>query len=187
MGALWLKLLDQIVVSQIQGFLIAFSVITLLMCLLLASVKTGLLSMLPNLVPVLLTLGIMGWMVIPLDYSKASIAAVAMGIAVDDTIHLISRFRYEFLRCGNYARALELALFDVGRALVITSIALVCGFLVLTLSLLDSQATQGVLLCTTIIVALLGDFLLLPALILTFKPFGDEAPEEVSHVAPPAI
>jgi predicted RND superfamily exporter protein len=187
MGALWLKLLDQIVVSQIQGFLIAFSAITLLMCLLLASVKTGLLSMLPNLVPVLLTLGIMGWMVIPLDYSKASIAAVAMGIAVDDTIHLISRFRYEFLRCGNYARALELALFDVGRALVITSIALVCGFLVLTLSLLDSQATQGVLLSTTIIVALLGDFLLLPALILTFKPFGDEAPEEVSHVAPPAI
>jgi len=180
MGALWLKLLDQIVFSQIQGFLIAFSAITLLMCLVLSSVKTGLIAMLPNLLPVVLTLGIMGWLVIPLDYSKASIAAVAMGIAVDDTIHLISRFRHEFLRCGSYTRALELSLLDVGRALVITSIALVCGFLVLLLSLLDSQSTQGILLCTTIIVALLADFLLLPALVLTLKPFGQEEEAEAA-------
>ena len=173
-SALWLKLLDYIVVSQVRGFLLAFSVIAILMCLLLGSLKTGLISMVPNLVPIFLTLGVMGWLEIPLDYTKVSIAAVAMGIAVDDTIHLILRFKHEFDRCGRYAEALLEALLDVGRALVITSIALVLGFLVLLLSVLDSQATQGMLLSATIVAALVADFFLMPALILTFRPFGPE-------------
>ena len=173
-GALWLKLLDYIVSSQIQGFLLAFSAIGVLMCLLFRSVVTGFISMLPNLSPILLTLGVMGWLGIPLDYSKLVIAAVALGIAVDDTIHLVSRYRYEFRLCGDYAEALRAALSDVGRALVITSIALVAGFLVLLGSVLDSQATQGLLLATTILTALVADFLLMPALVLTFRPFGPE-------------
>jgi len=63
---------------------------------------------------------------------------------------------------------------DVGRALVITSITLVCGFLVLTLSILDATAVKGILLATTVVTALVADFLLMPALILTFRPFGPE-------------
>jgi hypothetical protein len=182
-GALWLKLVDYIVLSQVQGFAIAFSVIAVLMCLLLGSVKTGLISMIPNLIPACLTLGVMGWLEIPLDYSKVSIAAVAMGIAVDDTIHLVLRFRHEFNLCGRYVEAFRSALLDVGRALIITSIALVAGFQVLLLSVLDSQATQGLLLSTTIVTALVADFLLMPALILTFKPFGPERPRGEHHVA----
>jgi len=139
------------------------------------SIRTGLIAMVPNLSPVFLTLGVMGWLGIPLDYNKISIAAVAMGIAVDDTIHLMSRVRYEFNRLGNYREALDEALREVGRAVMITSVALVLGFLVLTLSILDSQAVRGVLLATTIIAALVADFLLMPALILTFKPFGPES------------
>jgi hypothetical protein len=173
-GALWVKLLDYIVSSQIRGFLIAFSMIGLLMCLLFGSLKTGLISMLPNLSPVILTLGVMGWTGIELDYNKVSIAAVAMGIAVDDTIHLMARFRFEFQRLGDYREALFAAFRDVGRALVITSVALVCGFLVLLQSTLDSQATYGVLLAATIVTALVADFLLMPALILTLEPFGPE-------------
>jgi predicted RND superfamily exporter protein len=173
-GALWLKLLDYIVSSQIQGFLLAFGLIGVLMCVLLRSFVTGVISMLPNLSPILLTLGVMGWLGIFLDYSKATIAAVALGIAVDDTIHLISRYRHEFHLCGSYSEALRAALSDVGRALMITSIALVAGFLVLLASVLDMQATQGLLLATTIVTALVADFLLMPALVLTFKPFGPE-------------
>jgi predicted RND superfamily exporter protein len=93
---------------------------------------------------------------------------------VDDTIHLVSRYRHEFHMRGNYAEALEAAMLDVGRALMITSVCLVAGFLVLLLSILDSQATQGLLLATTIITALIADFLLMPALVLTFHPFGPE-------------
>jgi hypothetical protein len=173
-AALWLKLVGLIVTSQTQGFLVAFFTIAALMCGLLGSVKTGLICMVPNLVPVFLTLGVMGWMEIPLDYSKVFIAAVAMGIAVDDTIHLVLRFRHEFSLCGQYSKALRAALIDVGRALIITSISLIAGFQVLQLSVMDSSATQGILLSTTILAALIADFLLMPALILTFKPFGPE-------------
>ena len=186
-GALWVKLLDYIVQSQIQGFVIAFSVIGVLMCLLFWSLKTGLISMLPNLSPVILTLGIMGWTGIPLDYGKVSIAAVAMGIAVDDTIHLVSRFRHEFRRLGRYEDALFASMQDVGRALVITSIALVLGFLVLVFSTLASQATYGILLATTIVTALIADFLLMPALVLSFHPFGPEEGSEVRASAREAV
>ncbi len=182
-GALWLKLLDYIVWSQVQGFAVAFSVIAVMMCLLFASWKTGLISMLPNLSPVLLTLGVMGFAGIPLDYNKVSIAAVAMGIAVDDTIHLVSRYRHEFRRLGRYEDALYASLQGVGRALLVTSVALVLGFGVLVFSLLDSQATFGVLLATTIVTALVADFLLMPALVLTFRPFGPEGAGEGAEVA----
>jgi predicted RND superfamily exporter protein len=171
-GALWLTLLDYIVSSQIQGFLIAFAVVGGMMFLLFRSLRTGIVSLLPNLSPVFLTLGVMGWSGIPLDYNKVFIAGVALGIAVDDTIHLLARYRHEFLARGDYQEALMAALSDVGRALFITSVALVLGFLVFTLSVMDSSATFGVLLATTIVVALVADFLFLPALVMTLEPFG---------------
>ena len=119
-------------------------------------------------------LWVLGWFDLNLDYAKITIAGVAIGIAVDDTIHLVSRFRDAFDRLGRYEPAIRESLNDVGQALVITSIALVVGFLVTTASELPSQGVQGVLLATTITVALIADFLLLPALIVTLKPFGPE-------------
>ncbi len=173
-GALWLRLMDYIVSSQVEGFLIAFCVIAAMMVGVFSSWKVGLISMVPNLAPVFLALAALGWLGLPLDYSKISIAGVAMGIAVDDTIHLVSRFKREFERLGRYHDALYAAMGDVGRALVITSVALVAGFLVTTRSELASQEVQGYLLAGTIVVALIADFLLMPALILTFRPFGPE-------------
>lgn len=173
-GALWVKMMAYIVSSQIRGFLLAFGAIAVVLVLVFRSPRIGLIAMVPNLSPVLLTLGAMGWLGIVLDYSKVGIAAVAMGIAVDDTIHLVSRYRHEFARRGDYMEALVVSLQDVGLALVITSVTLVCGFLVLTLSILDVTAMQGILLATTVVVALIADFLLMPALILTFQPFGPE-------------
>ncbi|MCE2392382.1 MAG: MMPL family transporter [Proteobacteria bacterium] len=173
-GALWLILLDYITASQIGGFTLAFGVIALMMIAIFRSLKIGLISMVPNLSPVFLTLGAMGWLGIPLDYSKVMIATVAIGIAVDDTIHMVSRYHHEFLRTGSYHEALLEAMRDVGRALFITSVALVLGFLVFALSLLDSEANFGYLLATTITAALVADFLLMPALVMTFHPFGPE-------------
>jgi predicted RND superfamily exporter protein len=173
-GALWVKLMDYITYSGIRAFLTAFAVIAVLLCLLFRSVKTGLLSMIPNLSPAILTLGAMGWLDISLNYTTLLVAPVALGIAVDDTMHLVTRYRHEFLRCGNYAEALSAGMKDVGRALFITSVVLVLGFLVSLFSPLDSQASFGVLLATTIVVALVANFLLMPALVLTFEPFGPE-------------
>jgi len=173
-GWLWVIMMDYIVTSQIRGFLLAFGAIALVLVGIFRSLRVGMIAMVPNLTPVLLTLGVMGWLGILLDYSKVGIAAVAMGIAVDDTIHLVTRYRHEFRLRGNYLEALVKALEDVGRPLVITSITLVCGFLVLTLSILDVTAVKGILLATTVVTALVTDFFLMPALILAFHPFGPE-------------
>jgi predicted RND superfamily exporter protein len=182
-GALWLKLMDYIVSSQVEAFVIAFVVIAGMMVGVFRSWKVGLISMVPNLSPVFLTLGVIGFLGLDLDYSKIAIAGVSMGIAVDDTIHLVTRFRHEFRRCGRYREALLASMKDVGRALVITSVALVVGFLVSTRSELYSNEVQGLLLAGTIVIALIADFLLMPALILTFRPFGPETPSESVDVA----
>jgi len=173
-GALWLKLMDYITSSQVQGFTIAFAVITVMMIGIFRSFKIGLISMVPNLAPVFLALGAMGWFDLSLDYNKLTIAAVALGISVDDTIHLMSRFHHEFAVHRNYEKALRAALGDVGRALVITSIALVLGFLVLMFSELRSQALYGLLLSGALVTALIADFFFMPALVLWLKPFGPE-------------
>jgi predicted RND superfamily exporter protein len=173
-GALWLELLDYIVSSQIESFLWAFALIGAMMCFIFRSLRMGLLSMVPNVWPILLTLGAMGWLGIPLDYNKIMIATVAMGIAVDDTIHFVSRYHHEFNESGSYADALAAAMTDVGHAVFVTSLVLVLGFLVNLFSVLDSNAQSGVLLATTIATALVADLLLTPALVLTIEPFGPE-------------
>ena len=185
-GALWLKLLDFIVDSQIQGFSIAFTAITLMMIGVFRSIKVGLISMIPNLAPVFLALGAMGWLAIPLDYNKVMVAAIALGISVDDTVHLMTRFRHEFEIHKNYETALRVALGNVGRALLITSIALVLGFLVLVFSDLRSQAFYGLLLSGALITALIADLFFMPALVLWLRPFGPEgeraAVEDGAHM-----
>jgi len=173
-GALWLKLTNYIVSSQVQGFAIALAVITLVMVVMLRSIPLGLIGMVPNVIPVLLALGAMGIFDIPLDYTKATIASIVLGIAVDDTIHLMSRFRYEFGVHRDYALALRLSLRDVGRAVVHTSTVLVLGFLVLCASALRSQALYGVLVSAALATAVVAELFLLPPLILWLKPFGPE-------------
>ena len=173
-GALWLKFVDYITLSQIQGGVIALSVISLLMCVVFGSVRIGLLSMIPNIAPVILVLGAMGWAGTPLDYYRLLIAPIAIGIAVDDTIHMMSRYRHEFSVSGDYEQALRASMKGVGRALLITSTILVIGFLMNMFSLMDGQKSFGVLVASVIAAALIADFLLLPALVLLFKPFGKQ-------------
>ena len=173
-GALWLILMDYIMSSQIQGFSIAFIVITTMMIAIFRSFRIGIISMVPNMAPVLLAMGAMGWFDLSLDYNKVAVAAIALGISVDDTIHLMTRFHHEFGIHKNYERALREAMSDVGRALIITSIALVLGFLVVIFSELRAEAYRGILLSAAIVTALIADFLFMPSLVLWLKPFGPE-------------
>ena len=109
---------------------------------------------------------------LPLDYVRLLIAPVAIGISVDFTIHLVTRYRHELLERGDYESALRASMEGVGRALFITALVLVAGFLVFTFSVMDSQVSFGLLLATVLVVALAANFFLMPALILTFEPFG---------------
>ena len=187
-GALWLKFVEYITWSQIQGALIALTVVSLMMIVVFRSVKIGLVSMIPNVAPVLLVLGGMGWGGVSLDYYRLLIAPVAIGIAVDDTIHLMTRYHHEFLKLGDYEKALYASMDGVGRALFITSAILVVGFLMNVFSVMDGQKSFGVLLAGVIATALVADFLLMPALILWLKPFGPEKPQpsgdDVEEIAP---
>jgi predicted RND superfamily exporter protein len=99
-------------------------------------------------------------------------APVAIGISVDFTIHLVTRYRHEHQGRGDYESALRASMEDVGRALLITALVLVAGFLVFTSSIMDAQVSFGLLLATVLVVALAANFFLMPALILTFEPFG---------------
>ncbi len=185
-GALWLELLDYIVRTQIESFLYAFVLIGLMMCFVFRSLRTGAIAMVPNLWPILLALGGMGWLGIPLDYNKVMIATVALGIAVDDTIHFVSRYHHEFLERGSYAEALAAAMKEVGRAVFITTLILVLGFMVMLLSVLDANANSGLLLAATVAIALVADLFFTPALVLTLEPFGPEGLREPASEVPEA-
>ena len=173
-GALWVKFSTYVAQSQIQGMLLAFCVIAIMMCIIFSSVKVGLLSMMPNLAPVFITLGYMGWVDMELDYTRLLIAPLAIGIAVDDTIHMVTRYHVEFRRLGSYAEALKASVLHVGRALIATTIILVMGFMVNVFHDMYTQVIFGELIAWTIFVALIADFFLMPSLILLVKPFGAE-------------
>jgi len=180
-AALWTRMLDYITTSQIRGILIALIAITGVMSVLFRSIVTGMIAMVPNVIPVAVTLGAMGWLGLPLGYTTVLIAPVAIGIAVDDTMHLMTRLRLEFTARRNYSAALHAALGDVGRPLLITSVVLVVGFLVNLLSVTTPQQHFGILLASTIIMALVCDFLVLPALVIGLKPLGPEVHEPTDH------
>lgn len=173
-GLLWVKMADYIFVSFTQGYLLVFTMIFMLMCIIFRSLKVGALAMIPNLVPILLTMGYMGYAGINLDYIRMMIATIAIGIAVDDTVHLVSRMRQEFFRCGNYQQALRQAIGGVGHALVITTIILVVSFSTNFWSDMATMASFGSLLICAICMALLADLFLMPVLLIRFKAFGPE-------------
>ena len=130
--------------------------------------------MIPNLGPIVVVAGLMGLYGVVLDTTKLFIATIALGIAVDDTIHLVTRFRLEFQKVGNYRQAYVNAVQEVGRALIITTLSLVLGLCVLLLSLMSAQVWFGLLLALAMVLALIFDIFIMPILIIGLKPFGPE-------------
>lgn len=168
--------IDAIVRGQIQGLGIALAIICVILSLLFLSFRLGLLSMIPNLIPVLMTLGLMGWAGIPIDTGTAVISCVAIGIAVNDTIHFIVRFRKEYQNVSNEDLAAHRSLTLTGRAIFFTSSILVTGFFALVLSQFKPIIYFGFLMGVTMITALAGDLVLLPVLLIILKPIRNDAP-----------
>ena len=173
-GLLWVKIAEYITSTQLFSYSLVFGIVAMILCVSFGSIKVGLLSMIPNMAPVVFALGFMGWASVPLDYMKLLLATIAIGIAVDDTLHLVTRFRSRFLQTGKYREALRLGLEDVGPALTITSIILILSFGSFLLSDTTILASFGLLLGGTILVALLADLFLMPVLLMLVKPFGEE-------------
>ncbi len=169
---LWIKVDSYLLTSQTQSFFIAATGIFIMMCILMRSLRVGLLSMIPNLFPIVVTMGVMGWTGIRLDTATIMITSVALGIAVDDTIHFLARFRRELAICNDYDEALHRTIRTIGRAIFFTSIILFWGFISLTFGHFKPTIYFGFLTSLTMIVALVGDIFLLPVLLKLFRPIA---------------
>ena len=170
---LMMRATDEIAQSQYSSFLLALGVICIIMMLTLGSIQGGLLAIIPNILPALLSFGLMGLLDIPLDTDTLMIAPVIIGIAVDDTIHFMTHYRLELIRTRSMAQALESTVADVGKAVMYTTMVLGLGFAILSFSDYLGMAKIGFFGSLAIFVALLSDLFLIPALLHVFKPdFG---------------
>ena len=153
--------------SMGKSYLIAGVVITLMMMVLLGSFRLGLLSMLVNFAPIIITMGlIMGLAGIPLDAFTLLIGSIALGLAVDDTIHFFHNFRNYYGKTRDVQEAVRQTLLTSGRAMLFTTSVLVVGFWLFMLATLNNVFNFGLLTGITLILALMADFLLAPALIV---------------------
>ena len=132
------------------------------------------LGVVPNFIAAFFILGIIGLMKIPLDMMTITIAAITIGIAVDNSIHYIYRFKEEFKKINNYNKTLDRCHSTVGIAILNTSITIIFGFSILILSNFIPTIYFGVFTGIAMMLALVSVLTLLPRLILFFKPFGKE-------------
>jgi len=152
--------------SMATSYLVALAVITPLMMALIGDIRLGLISMVPNLFPVLAVLGVMGWLGFPLDASSIMIGSIIISLAVDDTIHFMHRFRLDFERFGDTRAAVRETLRTTGSALLFTSLVLVTGFSVMSaLGTMQNTVVFGAMSALGIGIAFISDALITPALI----------------------
>ena len=150
--------------GMLISYLIAAVVITLMMIILLADFRLGLWSMIPNFFPVLVGLGVMGMLDLPLDAMSILVGSIAIGVAVDDTVHFMHNFRrYQYIHQDIHL-AVEKTLTSTGRAMLLTTVVLSAGFFIFTLSSMNNLISFGLITGLAIIIALLGDILLAPAM-----------------------
>ena len=153
--------------SMMIGNTLALLLISAILIAVLRSFKLGLISTVPNLVPMFMTFGLWAWVVGEIGLAVSVVAPVALGIIVDDTVHFLSKFRRARVELGKTTEeAIRYSFHTVGPALFLTSLILVCGFLVLTFSGFRMNVQLGYMTTIAIIFALLADFLFLPTLIM---------------------
>ncbi len=153
-------------VGQVKSLSISLALIFGIMVALFLSAKVGLIAVVPNIFPIVVNFGIMGLFGIPLSVATSLIASVAIGLAVDDTIHYQVRYNREFKKDLDKDRAMRTTLIAVGRPIIFTSLTIGIGFSVLLFSHFQPTAIFGLLMVITMICALVGDLILLPTLMM---------------------
>ena len=163
---LYMRSFNLMLHTTVQSYLLALLFITPLMILIIGELRLGLISLIPNLAPIAVGLGIMYALKIPFDMFTMMVGTIAIGVAVDDTIHFMHSFR-RYYRSGDSAElAVSKTLHTTGKALLITSFALCAGFFVQMLGEMVSISNSGLITGLTIFAALLADITLSPALVV---------------------
>lgn len=167
---LFVHLAEYVIDSQISSFSLAALLITVLMILTLRSARLGLAAMIPNLLPIVATYGIMGWTGVAVDWLTALIGVAALGVAVDGTIHMGTRYRLNRAAGLEAPEAARNVLTTTGRAILVTGSVLVAGFMVVTPSILASLASFGLLMALCLLLAMVFDLLMTPAMFAWLAP-----------------
>ena len=170
---LYNNMLQSLFKSQIMTLGIVILVLFSMFLLLFKSFSTSIIAILPNLLSIGTVLGLMGICKIPLDMMTITIAAISMGIAVDNTIHYIFRHKIEYNKCKDYMKAMKKTHMSIGYALYYTTLTIIMGFSILVFSNFIPSIYFGLLTSLAMIIALLASLTIVPRLLSVFKPYSD--------------
>lgn len=171
---LYNNLLQSLFNSQVKTIGVVFLAIWLMFLVLFRSFVLATIAIIPNILPVVVVLGTLGWSDIPLDMMTIMIAAITLGIAVDHATHYIYRFKVEFPKDRDYVAAMHRCHNSVGRAVFYSSVAIIAGFSFLTISNFIPSVYFGLFTSLAMVVAFAAAVTLLPLLLITWKPLGPE-------------
>jgi len=174
MLVLYNNMLQSLFRSQILTLGVVILALMGMFVILFKSLKIACVAIFPNLLSIGVVLGVMGWLNIPLDMMTITIASISVGIAVDDTIHYIHRFKSEMAMEPNYVGAMYRCHGSIGHAMYYTSVTIIIGFSILVLSNFIPSIYFGLLTGLAMFIALIASLTLLPQLLILFKPFGPE-------------
>ena len=162
------KVIDSMMGNLATGYFLAFFIIALFMIIAVGDVKLGLVAMIPNMYPIIAGLGLMGLLDIPLNTYNLIGGSIVIGVAVDDTIHFFHNFRNYYIKTGDVEIAVNETLRSAGRALITTTLILVCCFWLRLFSPLKVISDFGLIMGFSLLVAFLADVMLAPALLNAF-------------------
>ena len=174
LAVLYNNMLQSLFSSQIGTLGVVFVSIMIMFIFLFRSFYLAVIGMIPNLLAASVVLGTMGWMKVPLDIMTITVAAISIGMAVDNTIHYIHRFKLEFQKTSNYELSMQNSHRTIGRAMFYTSSTIIIGFLVLLTSNFNPTVYFGLFVSLAMFMALMGALTLLPQLLIILKPLGRE-------------
>ncbi len=172
MLVLYNNMLQSLFRSQIMTIGVVFVAILAMFMVSFRNIKMACLAIVPNMIAVAMVLGLMGWLRISLDMMTITIAAICIGIAVDDTIHYVHRITEEYAKDRDYWAAVKRSHASIGRAMYYTTITITLGFSILALSNFIPSIYFGLLTGFSMLVALIANLALLPLLIVRLKPLG---------------
>ena len=161
---------NYLIVNLAHSLLLAFIVIAILMVITFHKFKMVVISLIPNLIPLLFTAGLMGYCGIPLKMSTILVFSIALGISVDNTIHYLARYRLQMkINNNDIKKSVMAAILETGPSMIYSATILICGFLIFAFSSFGGTKIVGLLVPFTLLIALITNILVLPALVLTFN------------------
>lgn len=163
--SLGVKMILNVISSMIKSYTLSLILITVLMVILIGKIRLGIISMVPNLVPLFIVAGLMGWSGVPLDFVTMLTGSIAISLVVDDTIHFMHNFRRYFEQSGDVEQAIRETLLTAGRAILVTSVVLAVSFFSYVIVDMKSTVYFGLISGGAVVLALLSDYFLTPALL----------------------